>query len=122
MCDLYDRAVMDEGVAVSSNAEALNQAFWDDVAEPHRQSYGADRWLDNPAALSSVVVEDAKLLAPFLPQSGVAGLDMIHLQCHIGTDTLSWVRLGGAGHRPRPVSRLATSGPRVVGPGRCRGQ
>ena len=36
-------------------------------------------------------------LRPFeLDELGVdpAGLDLVHLQCHIGTDTLSWARLG----------------------------
>jgi len=33
-------------------------------------------------------------MAPFLPDGSVAGLDLIHLQCHIGTDTLSWAKLG----------------------------
>lgn len=31
---------------------------------------------------------------PFLPDGTVSGLDVCHLQCHIGTDTLSLARAG----------------------------
>jgi len=73
---------------------AANKAHWDEVAELHRVSYDTPALLASPDALSSVVAEDAGLLAPFLPDGSVAGLDLLHLQCHIGTDTLSWARLG----------------------------
>ncbi|MCL2652589.1 MAG: class I SAM-dependent methyltransferase [Propionibacteriaceae bacterium] len=70
----------------------VNKAHWDEVAELHRASYDTESLLASPEALSSVVTEDARLLEPFLPD--VAGLDLLHLQCHIGTDSLSWARLG----------------------------
>ena len=71
-----------------------NRARWDESAEPHRVAYAAEALAADPEALSDVVREDARLLAPYLPGHTAAGLDLIHLQCHIGTDTLSWARLG----------------------------
>ena len=71
-----------------------NRVHWDEVADLHRESYDAKSLVSNPSALSTVVEEDVELLCPHLPNKSVAGLDMIHLQCHIGTDTLSWSRLG----------------------------
>ena len=72
----------------------VNRALWDEVAHLHRESYVADELVADPQRLSTQVIQDLPLLEPFLPGGTVAGLDMIHLQCHIGTDTLSWARLG----------------------------
>ena len=73
---------------------ALNRAHWDEVAELHRDSYDTAGLVADPDRLSTVVQQDVPLLASFLPGGTVAGLDMVHLQCHIGSDTLSWARLG----------------------------
>jgi len=73
---------------------AINRAHWDEVAELHRVSYHTDTLVDGTRHLSDQVARDEPLLAPFLPDGSPAGLDMLHLQCHIGTDTLSWARLG----------------------------
>jgi len=73
---------------------ADNRAHWDEVAGLHRESYDAEGLVADPDRISDIVVDDAQLMAPFLPDRSVEGLDMIHLQCHIGTDTLSWARLG----------------------------
>jgi hypothetical protein len=54
----------------------------------HPDGYGADALADDPAALSSVVAYDRERLGD------VTGLRAVHLQCHIGTDTLSLARLG----------------------------
>ena len=69
---------------------AVNRANWDDRAGVHATSHGYDlqRYRDDPAALSHVVRFDLPLLGD------VAGLEAVHLQCHIGTDTLSLARLG----------------------------
>jgi 2-polyprenyl-3-methyl-5-hydroxy-6-metoxy-1,4-benzoquinol methylase len=67
---------------------AINRANWDSRAPLHARAYGLQAYLDDPTALSEVVRFD-------LPRLGdVAGLDTVHLQCHIGTDTLSLHRLG----------------------------
>ncbi|MGC3993212.1 MAG: class I SAM-dependent methyltransferase [Propionicimonas sp.] len=68
---------------------AVNRANWDSRAPIHARNYGIDRLLADPSALSDVVRFD-------LPRLGrLDGLDVLHLQCHIGTDTLSLHRLGG---------------------------
>ena len=71
--------------------------------------YGFDRFVTDPGHLSDVVRFDRPLLGD------VTGLTGIHLQCHIGTDTLSLARLGArmTGLDLSPVSlaqarRLAT--------------
>lgn len=67
---------------------AINLANWNSRVPLHEQGYGLDRFRDDPSYLSQVVQFD-------LPRLGdVAGLDAVHLQCHIGTDTLSLARLG----------------------------
>ena len=47
-----------------------------------------------PGRITSVVRDDLAALTPYLPGGSPAGLDLVHLQCHIGLDTLSWARLG----------------------------
>ena len=67
---------------------AINAANWDSRAPLHARAYGIERYLADPTALSDVVRFDRALLGD------IAGLDVVHLQCHIGTDTLSLHRLG----------------------------
>ncbi|PFG15694.1 2-polyprenyl-3-methyl-5-hydroxy-6-metoxy-1,4-benzoquinol methylase [Propionicimonas paludicola] len=68
----------------------INRANWDSRAPIHARNYGIDQLLADPEALSDVVRFD-------LPRLGrLDGLDVVHLQCHIGTDTLSLARLGAA--------------------------
>jgi len=69
---------------------AVNRASWDERAPAHAASpdYAVDRLVADPEALSDVVTFD-------LPRLGdIRGLRGVHLQCHIGTDTLSLSRLG----------------------------
>jgi SAM-dependent methyltransferase len=68
----------------------INRAFWDERAPAHAASpdYACARFAADPSHLSNVVRFD-------LPRLGnVRGLDGVHLQCHIGTDTVSLARLG----------------------------
>lgn len=69
-----------------------NRANWDDRAALHAVAgelgYGIDRYVADPALLSDVVRFDRERLGD------VSGLRTVHLQCHIGTDTLSLARLG----------------------------
>jgi 2-polyprenyl-3-methyl-5-hydroxy-6-metoxy-1,4-benzoquinol methylase len=69
---------------------ALNRSNWEARVEFHRTSaeYGIHRFRDDPAHLSDVVRFDRPRLGE------VAGLETVHLQCHIGTDTVSLARLG----------------------------
>lgn len=69
---------------------ALNRANWDERAAAHAASpdYAVEQFATDPAYLSSEVRFD-------LPRLGdVRGLRGVHLQCHIGTDTVSLTRLG----------------------------
>ncbi|WP_234988116.1 bifunctional 2-polyprenyl-6-hydroxyphenol methylase/3-demethylubiquinol 3-O-methyltransferase UbiG [Demequina sp. NBRC 110056] len=83
-----------DDVAVSwEEARAANLANWDERVAMHVEAYGLDRYREDPSYLSAVIRHDLAALATHLPQ-GVAGLDVCHLQCHIGTDTLSLARAG----------------------------
>ncbi len=75
---------------MSAEFAELNRLMWDERAPAHAASpdYGFDRYAADPTHLSDVVRFD-------LPRLGdVRGLRGVHLQCHIGTDTLSLARLG----------------------------
>lgn len=68
----------------------INRANWDERAPAHAASpdYAVSRFVEDPEYLSEVVRFD-------LPRLGeIQGLRGVHLQCHIGTDTLSLARLG----------------------------
>ena len=69
-----------------------NRANWDERASIHAdrsgQGYRISQFIEDRELLSGVVRFD-------LPRLGsVAGKRVVHLQCHIGTDTLSLARLG----------------------------
>jgi SAM-dependent methyltransferase len=68
----------------------LNRASWDERAAAHAASpdYSVEELIADPARLSDVVAFDAPRLGD------LHGLRGVHLQCHIGTDTLSLTRLG----------------------------
>ena len=69
-----------------------NRANWNERATLHAardgSGYGVLRYVDDPTALSDVVRFDQPLLGD------LSGVRAVHLQCHIGTDTLSLARLG----------------------------
>jgi SAM-dependent methyltransferase len=68
----------------------VNRRNWDERAGLHAASdeYGLARFREDPAHISDVVRFD-------LPRLGdIAGQRGVHLQCHIGTDTVSLARLG----------------------------
>jgi SAM-dependent methyltransferase len=71
----------------SSSSSDLNRAWWDERVPLHTKSdfYDVDGFLGGATALR-----------PFEPEElgDVAGLSLVHLQCHFGLDTLSWARLG----------------------------
>lgn len=68
----------------------INKAGWDERAPAHAVSpdYEVERFVSDPNHLSGVVTFDLPLLGD------LQGLRGIHLQCHIGTDTISLARLG----------------------------
>lgn len=67
---------------------AENRAHWDDLAEHHpdTDAYDVEAFLAGESTLRRL--ERAEL--------DVTGRDLLHLQCHLGLDTLSWVRDAGA--------------------------
>ncbi len=73
-----------------ADSRSVNLAHWDERAPAHAASpdYAFARFVSDPEHLSDVVQFD-------LPRLGdISGLAGLHLQCHIGTDTLSLSRLG----------------------------
>ena len=75
---------------MTEDYRALNRASWDERAPAHAASpgYSLDSFRGDPSFLSYVVQFD-------LPRLGdIRGLRGVHLQCHIGTDTISLARLG----------------------------
>ncbi|MFI5936553.1 class I SAM-dependent methyltransferase [Actinoplanes sp. NPDC051494] len=68
----------------------VNRANWDERAPAHAASaeYNFAAFAADPEHLSDVVTFDRPLLGD------IRGLRGVHLQCHIGTDTVSLSRLG----------------------------
>lgn len=75
---------------------ATNRLNWDDRSMVHADSamYDLAGLAADPTRITDVVEDDLVILLPHLPDRTLSGLDAIHLQCHIGTDTLSLHRLG----------------------------
>jgi SAM-dependent methyltransferase len=74
---------------MTADWRAVNLAHWESRVPLHLGAGGYDlAAFDDPAHLSDTVRFD-------LPRLGsLAGLDVVHLQCHLGTDTISLARLG----------------------------
>lgn len=82
-----DGAVSDDHRA---DYRAANHANWESRVPVHAASsiYHLERYIAEPELISEVVEFDLGRLGD------VAGLDVVHLQCHMGNDTLSLARLG----------------------------
>ncbi|WP_425954765.1 class I SAM-dependent methyltransferase [Xylanimonas sp. McL0601] len=76
-----------------AEAREANRLNWEDRVPLHEAAYGLDAY-DDPAYLGPVVEHDVAAMAPFLPGGTLRGLDLCHLQCHIGTDTIGLARAG----------------------------
>jgi SAM-dependent methyltransferase len=79
-------------MAMDDEHYAINRAWWDERAPSHASSadYAVRELIADPTRLSDVVRFDLPRLGDINGQRG------IHLQCHIGTDTISLHRLGAA--------------------------
>jgi len=67
-------------------AEQTNRALWDEVAPVHYKAYQEVEILrGGGSALEKIELDEI---------GEVSGKTLLHLQCHIGTDTLSWARQG----------------------------
>jgi len=75
---------------VTEDYRDVNRASWDERAPAHAASpgYAIQRFVDDPTFISDVVSFDVPRLGD------IRGLRGVHLQCHIGTDTVSLSRLG----------------------------
>jgi SAM-dependent methyltransferase len=89
----------------------VNRANWNSRVPHHVQGYGLDRYRSDPDYLSHVVRFDLARLG------SIEGLDVVHLQCHIGTDTLSLARLGA-----RSVTGLDFSAPALEAAAQLAGE
>lgn len=78
----------------SGDALDANRANWDERVPSHLVAYGVDAFVRDSSQLTRVSREDLELLTPYLPTGTIRDLDVVHLQCHIGLDTLSLARLG----------------------------
>ena len=70
----------------------INRENWDERVPAHAASpdYDVTNFVSDPEFLSKVVRFDLPLLGD------IAGSRGVHLQCHIGTDTISLARLGAS--------------------------
>ena len=67
---------------------SLNKANWNSRVPHHVENYGIEKFLADSRNLSDTVAFDVARLGD------IAEKATVHLQCHIGTDTLSLHRLG----------------------------
>ena len=92
----WDDGTVDEYIEV-------NLANWNSRVAHHEHASGLEQFRTDPAHLSNAVRFDLARLG------SIDGLDVVHLQCHIGTDTLSLSRLGA-----RSVTGLDLSAPALA--------
>ena len=73
-----------------TDQRAANLANWNDRVAAHLASpgYNVEGFVSDPQRIGKAVRLDAEELGD------VRGRSLLHLQCHIGLDTLSWARLG----------------------------
>jgi SAM-dependent methyltransferase len=72
-------------------ARRLNRAYWDSLAAVH----GADAIYDDAALVAGAdTIGDLEAAGVREAVGAVAGLDVLHVQCHIGHDTVSLARRG----------------------------
>ena len=68
------------------DAEAKNQALWNEIAPVHLKAYKEVALLrDGAEVLDEIELREI---------GDVRGKTLLHLQCHIGTDSLAWARRG----------------------------
>jgi SAM-dependent methyltransferase len=62
-----------------------NKKGWDELAKTHYRTYDIEKLLSGTPLINHVIREEV---------GDVQGKSLVHLLCHIGTDTLSWALLG----------------------------
>ena len=63
----------------------FNKIGWDGLAKTHFENYHIKRLLSGEPLINDLIKEEV---------GDVKGKSLVHLLCHIGTDTLSWALLG----------------------------
>lgn len=78
------------------DARDANLANWEDRVPIHTGAYGLDNYRLNPRYTNPEIPGDAAMIARHFGRedASLEGLDLVHLQCHIGTDSLSLARMG----------------------------
>lgn len=67
---------------INKKAEIANQAFWDEIAPVHYKSYDIEKLKQGKSLIGEIQKKE---------MGDVKDRSLLHLQCHIGTDSLSWV-------------------------------
>ena len=93
--NLQDQLVDGSSAVSWEDARAANLANWEERVAIHESAYGLEEF-DEAGHLSQVVRHDLAAMRGYLGERPLDGLDVCHLQCHIGTDTVSLARAGAA--------------------------
>ena len=90
MCLANDSRSRSAVWAGRAEERTANLANWNDRVAAHLASpgYDVEGFIADPERVSKVVTLDREELGD------MGGRSLLHLQCHIGLDTLSWARLG----------------------------
>ena len=70
---------------MTKKAEIANQAFWDEIAPVHYKSYDIKKRKQGKSLIDIIQKKEI---------GSVKDKSLLHLQCHIGTDSLSWALEG----------------------------
>ncbi|RLP74098.1 class I SAM-dependent methyltransferase [Mycetocola tolaasinivorans] len=95
---------------LTDESRDINRANWDARAPLHIDSpgYAVNALIGDPTRLSEVVAYDRARLGD------ITGLRTVHLQCHIGTDTISLARLGAVSVTGLDLSPASIAGARDI--------
>jgi len=70
---------------IKEKAEKINQVFWDEIAPVHYKSYDIEKLKQGKSLIDEIQKKEIE---------DVKDKSLLHLQCHIGTDSLSWALEG----------------------------
>jgi hypothetical protein len=70
---------------INKKAEIANQAFWDEIAPVHYKSYDIEKLKQEKSLIDEIQKKEI---------GSIKDKSFLHLQCHIGTDSLSWTLEG----------------------------
>lgn len=108
---LYTSQEIAPGVSYTRRVDLSNLPHWEQLATLH--GTGADRYYDLERLVAGGTLmgaEEEEALARATDGRGVAGLDVLHLQCHLGCDAITLARRGarvtGVDFSPTALSRL----------------